>query len=805
MKKIISSIFAIALSMSVMAQAPEQMSYQAVMRNGNNQLITNGLIGMRISIVQGSPSGAVVYAETQAATTNDNGLLSLEIGNGTVESGTFTTIDWANGPFYIQTEVDPTGGTSYSITSTSSLMSVPYALYAKSSGSSTPGPQGPQGIQGIQGVQGAPGTNGTNGTGITATTNNGDGTFTFTYSDGSTFTTANLTGPTGPQGAIGLTGAQGPQGPAGMNGTNGIDGAVGPQGPQGPIGLTGATGPQGPAGNDGATGPQGPIGLTGATGATGPQGPTGLTGATGATGATGPQGPIGLTGATGPQGPAGNDGATGPQGPIGLTGATGATGPQGPTGLTGATGATGATGPQGPIGLTGATGATGPQGPTGPAGTNGIGVPAGGTTGQVLSKVDGTNYNTQWVTPTSAGWNLTGNAGTSGSNFIGTTDNVGIAFRTNNIPQWELTPKGRFTSLAPQNIIFGGGNETNTASGNTVVGMGSMINLTTGNFNTAIGSDVLQATTTGVNNTGLGNLALNSTTVGAANTGLGRSALQLNTTGDGNTAIGQNALQTSATGSFNTAIGFGAGASANNLNNATAVGNGAIVNASNKIRLGNNAVTATDIAGQVKVNAQATGTNDFTLPATRGTNGQVLQTDGVGGTSWITVSGGASTYPNVELHVVNTTRQTVTSKAGGASSTQLNFTGGNNSNALLTGGNTWTGDNTFTVGATGAGWYQISLQINGTGLDGSTASNIGILTYMDKNNAIGTAKTGALYRSGFATYTSDTEFRGGSSINVYMYLAAGDNLKFYGVSSSTTVDANTSSNGSTFLSIVRVK
>ena len=115
-----------------------------------------------------------------------------------------------------------------------------------------------------------------------------------------------------------------------------------------------------------------------------------LQGATGATGAQGPAGPTGLTGATGAQGPAG---ATG------LTGATGATGPQGPAGPTGATGLTGATGPQGPDGATGATGVQGPAGSTGAQGPAGQGVPTGGSAGQVLSKVDGTNYNTQWVTP----------------------------------------------------------------------------------------------------------------------------------------------------------------------------------------------------------------------------------------------------------------------------------------------------------------------------------------------------------------------------------------------------------------------
>lgn len=86
---------------------------------------------MQISILQGSASGTAVYIETQEPTTNANGLVSIEIGDGTIVSGDFTTIDWTNGPYFIKTETDPTGGTSYTITGTSQLLSVPYALHAK--------------------------------------------------------------------------------------------------------------------------------------------------------------------------------------------------------------------------------------------------------------------------------------------------------------------------------------------------------------------------------------------------------------------------------------------------------------------------------------------------------------------------------------------------------------------------------------------------------------------------------------------------------------------------------------------------
>ncbi len=139
---------------SIFAQAPNKMSYQGVIRNSSNTLVTNSLVGMQISILQGSASGTAVYVETQTPITNGNGLVSIEIGTGTVVSGTFSTIDWANGPYFIKTETDPTCGISYSIIGTSQFLSVPYALYAANSGNSTPGPVGPAGPTGAAGPQG---------------------------------------------------------------------------------------------------------------------------------------------------------------------------------------------------------------------------------------------------------------------------------------------------------------------------------------------------------------------------------------------------------------------------------------------------------------------------------------------------------------------------------------------------------------------------------------------------------------------------------------------------------------------------
>ena len=113
------------------AQAPEKMSYQAVIRDASNNLVSNHAVGMKISLLEGSAVGPTEYVEIQTPTSNANGLVSITIGNGTVIYGTIATALWDQAAYFLKTEIDPTGGTNYTITSTSQLLSVPYALYAK--------------------------------------------------------------------------------------------------------------------------------------------------------------------------------------------------------------------------------------------------------------------------------------------------------------------------------------------------------------------------------------------------------------------------------------------------------------------------------------------------------------------------------------------------------------------------------------------------------------------------------------------------------------------------------------------------
>ncbi|MFT3739089.1 MAG: DUF1566 domain-containing protein [Breznakibacter sp.] len=134
MRKIIIIFTAVILTVNTFAQSPEKMSYQAVIRNSSNALVINTQIGMEINIRQSSPTGTIVYTETQTPITNANGLASIEIGGG----AGFNAIDWSNGPYFIETKTATTAPlTTYTIAGTSQLLSVPYALYAKTAGSST--------------------------------------------------------------------------------------------------------------------------------------------------------------------------------------------------------------------------------------------------------------------------------------------------------------------------------------------------------------------------------------------------------------------------------------------------------------------------------------------------------------------------------------------------------------------------------------------------------------------------------------------------------------------------------------------
>ena len=131
MKLLLTIALFVSVTITVFAQAPEKMSYQAIIRAQDNSLVLNSNISLKVIVHQGSSTGTNVYQETHYSKTNGNGLVSLEIGAGTVISGNFGVISWEKGPYFIETQVDVTGGSNYNIIGITQLLSVPYALHAK--------------------------------------------------------------------------------------------------------------------------------------------------------------------------------------------------------------------------------------------------------------------------------------------------------------------------------------------------------------------------------------------------------------------------------------------------------------------------------------------------------------------------------------------------------------------------------------------------------------------------------------------------------------------------------------------------
>ena len=134
MKKLTSLILLlnsiVIISSVANAQAPQSIPYQAVARDSIGNPIANQNISLRFSVHDATANGTVVYRETHNATTNPLGLFTVNIGNGTIISGTFTTIDWGGGSKFMQVEMDATGGTSYVDMGAQQMLSVPYALNA---------------------------------------------------------------------------------------------------------------------------------------------------------------------------------------------------------------------------------------------------------------------------------------------------------------------------------------------------------------------------------------------------------------------------------------------------------------------------------------------------------------------------------------------------------------------------------------------------------------------------------------------------------------------------------------------------
>jgi hypothetical protein len=123
-------LFILLLPLAGFGQAPQKINFQSILRNTNGEIIANKAVSLRISILSGTISGSSVYTETHNKTTDASGLISLQIGNGTVLSGIFANIDWGSTAHFIKLEADFSGGSNYVVLGTQELLSVPYALYA---------------------------------------------------------------------------------------------------------------------------------------------------------------------------------------------------------------------------------------------------------------------------------------------------------------------------------------------------------------------------------------------------------------------------------------------------------------------------------------------------------------------------------------------------------------------------------------------------------------------------------------------------------------------------------------------------
>jgi hypothetical protein len=205
-------------------------------------------------------------------------------------------------------------------------------------------------------------------------------------------------------------------------------------------------------------------------------------------------------------------------------------------------------------------------------------------------------------------WSRSGNI-VGDYNYIGTWNNKPLQFRVNSLPSGEIHPvRGNSFWGFRAGYSNSGPWSDSTGIRNTATGFYSMCSNRRGTGNTASGAYTLYSNINGDSNTAIGSSALYANTTGWGNTASGCSALQNTTTGSNNTAIGYYALTQNVSGSFNTAIGSYASVSGN-LSNATAIGNGAYVNASNKVRIGNSAVTS--IEGAVPFTVPSDGRYKF--------------------------------------------------------------------------------------------------------------------------------------------------------------------------------------------------
>jgi len=537
-----------ALTITVYAQSPQKMSYQGVVRNSAGALVTSHAVGMKISILQGSATGTVVFSETYSPNpqTNANGLVTVEIGGGTASVGTFAGIDWTAGPYFLKTETDPAGSVNYTISGTSQLLSVPYALYAKTAANGFSGAWAD--------LTGKPAFATVATSGSYNDLLNRPTLFSGSYNDLTNKpalfngTWSSLTGKPTTLAGYGITDADGSI-------TNEIQ-------------LLSLSGSLLTLSNGGGT-----VTLPSSGGGDNWGTQTVVTNTT-LTGAGTTSSPLAVANAVITPTWANIQGKP-VFSAVAISGAF-ADLLSKPTTLVG-------------YGITDAVTITGNQTITGiKTFSNDLSV-----NGLIIGKGNNAVSSNTAIGNGALHSNTTGYVNTAIGNSALSANTNGYGNTANGYRALYYNTEGFLNTANGYHALY-----SNTAgSENTANGYGALMDNTTGDNNTANGNRSLYNNTEGWNNTAIGNEALYSNTTGYVNTAIGSGALWANTEGRNNTAIGSRALHLNTTGDFNTAIGNLAGVASGNLTNANAIGTSAIVNASNKVRIGNSSVTV--IEGQV--------------------------------------------------------------------------------------------------------------------------------------------------------------------------------------------------------------
>jgi hypothetical protein len=532
----------------VQAQAPQNINYQAIVRDNTGAILSTHAVGIRFTIKNGN-EGETLYQETAHLVSNQFGLVTHGIGSGIPVVGTFESIAWGTVSAWLEVDMDVNGGTNYSPMGSSQLLSVPYALFAASGNQGPVGPQGPMGVQGLPGADGAKGDQGEKGD----------------------------------KGDKGDPGSQGPPGNDGMNGTNGMDGANGMDGTNGTNGAIWLTGSGVPAGGLGnindlfLNNDNGDYYLKTSTVTWTLQG--NLKGPSGSGGGLGEGSAIGNTTYWNGSGwvvnnhNLFNDGNN-----VGINNAS----------------------PLAKLHVTGSANSTqfivdgfSTQSTTNPL------MKLRTSTGQDLMWINADDTTNLFLGLKAGRNNLIGsfaNFNTFIGTYSGSSNTTGYLNASMGAYALQANISGAVNTAVGANALFA----NTTGSSNTAIGANALSANLTGDDNTAMGKTALSSNQAGIHNSAFGSNALYSNMNATDNTAMGYNALYLNGSGNHNTAVGSAALNFNTTGVENTATGASALSSNNSGNYNVAMGMNALQD--NTAGSGNTAVGRYALANNIASN-----------------------------------------------------------------------------------------------------------------------------------------------------------------------------------------------------------